>query len=213
MYCVVIKDPVSLSIIQRIAVPNEFIFLSIYFYHNITLPRKNTILLICISAFLLFCVVDYLYFGTKGINLAFGPLAIECLFFLLVILYYFYQRMKFVALIPIYKLSSFWISVAFLIYFSGTFLLFLASISMVHDDNFSIQYNVLYGTVAILKNLLIVVGLFVHRFSKKDDLFETIQPGIDLDSFQPFDHNTNLPNRKWLFYKHRPIPPPPALRL
>ncbi|MEO7767136.1 MAG: hypothetical protein ABIS01_06910, partial [Ferruginibacter sp.] len=176
---------------------NEFIFLSLYFYHNITINKKKNILVICISAFLIFCFVDSILYGFQQKNSGFGPLVVECLFFLIIILYYFYERMKFVIPTPIYKLSSFWISVAFLIYFSGTFLLFLASnSSMVHDENFVKNYNIIYGSVAILKNLLIVGGIFVHRFAKKDDLFETISPDIDLDSFQPFSQSTNLPGRK-----------------
>ncbi|MEO6547355.1 MAG: hypothetical protein ABIN94_05125, partial [Ferruginibacter sp.] len=149
------------------------------------------------SLFLIFCLLDYLFYGTQGTTPGSGPLVVECLFFLVVILYYFYEKMKFVASTPIYKSASFWLALAFLIYFSGTFLLFLASgSSMVHDQNFIRNYNIIYGTVAVVKNLLIAVGIIVHRFSKKDAQIDLLTANLDLDSLQSLNQNTNLSGRK-----------------
>ena len=153
-------------------------------------------LIFSIPVFLVFCIWDYVFYSVQGTKTRFGPLAIESLFFLLIIVYYFYEKMKFIASNPIYKLASFWILVAFLIYFSGTFLLFLSSISMFNDKNFIKQYNIIYGSIDILKNILLLGGLFIHRFIKVDAGYEALKPDVDLDSFHPIDKNRNLTNPK-----------------
>ena len=192
----VLKDSETRFFIQRVSVANEFIFLTIYLYKNIVSIKKRKLLIASIPIFLIFCIFDYIYYKNKGSNSKFGPLTVESLFFLIVIVYYFYEKMKFIISSPIYKSSSFWISVAFLVYFSGTFLLFLTSISMINDKVFLKQYNIIYGSIDILKNFILVIALLINKFSKIDSSTYSIKPNVDLDLFQPFNENPNLFSQK-----------------
>src|SRR4029079_15084158 len=55
----VMKDFVIRSIIQRISVANEFLFLSLYIYYNIISKKIKSLFIICIPAFIIFCIFDY----------------------------------------------------------------------------------------------------------------------------------------------------------
>ena len=125
-------------------------------------------------------------------NFTFIPLVIECLYFLLVIVYFFYNKIQNDLNTSIYFQPVFWISVGFLIYFSGNFFLFLFSRSMINDPEFRIQYTIIYDSVTIIKNIFICTAIIVH--AKNDDQLGNSNKNIniDLDTAYPLIKNTNL---------------------
>ncbi len=180
----IIQDPSKNLLIRRIFLVLEFIFIGLYYYNNIVLRYKKPILVVSIISFLVFSIIDFAI--NQNIKSHFIPLAIECLFFIIVIVYFFYEKMKYIITVPIYKLSSFWISVAFLINFSGTFFLFVSSISMIDVPGFRDQYKIIYGSVTIIKNILLCFGIFVNKSNEGPQNNEVIQPNVDLETFNPF---------------------------
>lgn len=107
-------------------------------------------------------------------------LAIECLFFIVVIVYDFFKKMQYCLNEPIYYNSSFWISVAFLIYFSGNVLLFIYLGSLGLDPIFIQYYSIIYSFFSILKDLLFAIAVLVHVFTKKETR-KTNSIAVDLD--------------------------------
>lgn len=160
----------------------EFTLLCFFFSLNIKRYTLSRYLPILVLPFSFFCIYDYLTAPQPGF--AFLPLVIECLFFLIVITYIFYEKMKFSIEEPIFVTSLFWIAVGFIVYFSGNFFLFLYSRSSYNDEAFKIQYGIIYSSVTILKNILLCIG--VTR--KKERVIKNINSSFDshIDPFSPF---------------------------
>ena len=71
---------------------------------------------------------------------------------------------------PIYHRAIFWISVAFIINFSGNFFLFLFSKNSYNDEYFQKQYTIIYSTVTFIKNILLCVAILIKENKKKKSL-------------------------------------------
>ena len=161
-----------------------------YFYFLI-LKNKNKKIVLSTATFLL-CAAFLIDFVTDKERASYLPLAIQCFFYIMLILYFFYEKVKYITDVPIYSIASFWISIAFLINFSGTFFLFLFSISMNKDPGFKDQYHIIYGCFTILKNTLLCIGVIINKTSGGLSVVKTLEPNLDLESFYPQPKNTNL---------------------
>ena len=62
----------------------------------------------------------------------------------------------------------FWFAVAFLINFSGNFLLFVYSETSKKDPDFNTNYTIIYSTVTILKNLLLCLAITMKEYPNKN---------------------------------------------
>ncbi len=96
--------------------------------------------------------------------------------------------MQHVVIEPIYNKAIFWISVAFIINFSGNFFLFLYSKSSYDEEAFKFQYTVIYTSVTIIKNILLCISIFIKERETKKSQDE--YASLDLDSyFTAKNHN------------------------
>lgn len=152
-----------------------------------TKSKQFIVLSICL--YLIYWI--YNFYTSKFSEFDFMPLVVECLFFTLLIVYYFYDVMQRNATIPLYQLPGFWISVAFLIYFSGNFFLFLYSKSMMNQPGFNNQYTIIYSSITILKNILLCIGLIVNKNLAATPKPSIVPRDLNLDSFQPFNKSIN----------------------
>jgi hypothetical protein len=89
--------------------------------------------------------------------------------------------MKTVVLSPLYQSITFWICVAFFIYFTGTFFFFLfvnsnPSIEFIH------QMNLIYGIVTIAKNIILCLSLLGQENLEVENEF-SIPSEMNLDEF------------------------------
>ena len=125
-------------------------------------------------------------FYTAEQRLSFLPLAIEGFFYLIVIMYYFYERIKYISNTPLYNISSFWVSIGFLLNFSGTFFLYLFSITMSKDPSFKDQYHIIYGGITIIKNILLSVAVIINHLNNSQ--LAALKSGfeVDLEHIYPF---------------------------
>lgn len=168
----------------------EFSLLSFFYYTSLSNKRIKLIFRISVILFFFYSIYDYIV--TKPGDFSFVPLVIECLYFLLVILYFFYYKIQNNSNTSIYIQPVFWISVGFLIYFSGNFFLFLFSSSMINNPAFRLQYTIIYDSVTIIKNIFICTAIIVN--AKNDDQISnpTKNINIDLDTDYLLNKNTNL---------------------
>ena len=175
---------------NRFFLITEFSLLSFFYYTCISGKRIKIIFKLSVISFFLYSLYDY--FITKPGDFSFIPLVIECLYFLLVIVYFFYNKIQNDLNTSIYYQPVFWISVGFLIYFSGNFFLFLFSRSMINDPGFRIQYTIIYDSVTIIKNIFICTAIIVN--TKIDEQISNLNKNIniDLDTEYPLIKNTNL---------------------
>ncbi|UAY50741.1 hypothetical protein [Ferruginibacter albus] len=80
---------------------------------------------------------------------------------------------------PVYQLPSFWISIAFLIYFSGNFFQFMYS-KYYTDPEFIALSNMVYDIVTIIKDLLLCIAVIVNNQQQKQISASNIPISIDL---------------------------------
>lgn len=139
----------------------EFIFVSLIFLYNINNRLLKQVIRIAPIFFTIFSVYDYMI--SPSDKFSYKPLAAECLILLIYIIYFFYERIQVNTSIPIYQTKIFWIAVAFIIYSSGNFFLFLYSINPIKDEDFLFQYTLVYSTFAILKNVSLSVGILINQ--------------------------------------------------
>ena len=148
------------------------------FIRNKVISKTITIAII---PFLILCLVDYI--SAKEPSLAYVPLLTECLFFIIVIIYFFFEKMKQEVNENLFSTFVFWFAVAFLINFSGNFLLFVYSETSVKDADFKTNYTIIYGTVTIIKNILLCIAVTMKESPNKinnnpNDLSSIITPAI-----------------------------------
>ena len=120
----ILKDRLAVTILLKTMLVLEFAFISLYY--TVTLKNRNWKVLILITNLLFWGYCNRIFSNTPPDEFPRNVLAIECLFFIVVIVYDFFEKMQQHYVVePIYHNSSFWISVSFLIYFSGSVLLFI----------------------------------------------------------------------------------------
>jgi hypothetical protein len=185
------NDPIHQLLVKRVFLVVEFALLSIYYYFQLQHKFKRNIFLFATIAFLIYSIFDYLTAKSPQ-DFSFILLVIECLFFALIIIYFFYEKIQFNVSTPILHTSEFWVSVAFLLYFTGNFFLFLFSKSMLTNPAFREQYIIIYGTITIIKDILLSVAILVHVHvnNDKNRLNDPIE--IDLGTFNPLQNKPNL---------------------
>jgi hypothetical protein len=121
--------------------------------------------------------------------LPFFPLISEYLILLVFIIYFFFEVLQETVVEPIYHKAIFWISVAFIINFSGNFFLLLYSIKNFDNEMFRNTFTIIYSSVTILKNILLCISVTVKE-SRQDNISPPDQIDIDLDSFHPIKNKT-----------------------
>jgi len=74
-------------------------------------------------------------------------------------LYYFYEKLQETNSLLIYTTQDFWIIIAFLIYLSGTFFLYLYAENTLQDKQFQIAYATINSSFILLKNVLLSIAM------------------------------------------------------
>lgn len=178
------------SILKRAVLIFELPLLCNYFYNVLVNKKVKYFFVFAVIFFTFFSLYDY-YTSTERQN-NFFPLAIECLFFILIIIYYFYEKIQFSLLTPIYLSMNFWVSTGLLLYFSGNFFLFLYSKTAEKNDVFKLQFNLVYDVFTITKDILLCIAVMINYYSVSviSKLNLPTEANIFLDSFSPINKKT-----------------------
>ncbi|MEP6675999.1 MAG: hypothetical protein ABJA78_12635 [Ferruginibacter sp.] len=89
----------------------------------------------------------------------FLPITVECFILVTYSLYFLIEKIQLETITPIYSTTIFWIAIAYFIFFSGNFFLFLYRLGYPKND----LYTVVYTPLVILKNLLICIGIAIKN--------------------------------------------------
>jgi hypothetical protein len=157
-----------------------------YFYWNLLKARiLRNLLIISIVPFSALCLFDLIKFGNSQFKHL--PTLVEFAFFILVIICYLFERMRYYFHTPIYNTINFWISVGLFIYFSGNFFyVLLAQTSTSQSTDIKNDLVMISGTVTLLKNFVLGFALTVKEPNESPDEYEFKIPlEINLDSFTP----------------------------
>jgi hypothetical protein len=158
----------------------EYTFFCYFTY--LILPKggiKKAVPFLWIS-FLLFAFIDYVFFSKKY---EFDSIAsgIESIIVLMLCIYYLFSQVKGSNNLMIYSTFNFWAVIAFLIYFSGTFFLYLMTEKMMDSPSFQKMYFIINISFNILKNLLLCVAMTMRLNTVKQE--KNVIPDLDDDLY------------------------------
>jgi len=158
----------------------EYSFFCYFIY--LILPKnlvKRSVPFVWIG-FLLFAFIDYAFFSKAQ---EFDSIAsgIESIIVLMLSIYFLFSQVKGANSLLIYSTFNFWAVIAFLIYFSGTFFLYLMTERMMHDVSFQKQYFIINISFNILKNLLLCVAMTMRVNTVKQE--KSVIPDLDDDFY------------------------------
>lgn len=131
--------------------------------------------------FVLLAVADILHFN-KGNNFDSFTIGIESIIIFLLCIYYLFSEIKESNSLLIYSTFNFWVVIAFLIYFSGTFFLYLVTNRMAANPSFQKLYFIINISFNILKNILLCVAMTM-RLNETVNQQKTVIPELDDDIF------------------------------
>ena len=124
----------------------------------------------------------YYYFIVAPNSFNKYPSVIEVLLFIGFIIYFFYEKMKTVIIYPLYQSITFWICVAFFLYFAGNFFFFLFN-DPKGTPEFKNQMKIIYSVVTITKDIILSLALFANEPVEDTDDELHVPSGINLDEF------------------------------
>ena len=172
----------------RIYFAIEYAILIFFFsllFHNKVFKK---IIIFSIIPFWTYCLLNY--FVSEHDTFNNYPALIEFSVFILIIIFYFYEKMNIISSIPLFKSISFWLCVGLFIYFTGN-LFFLLFINSTFDKDFIKQMFLIYSCVTITKNIILATAWFAEETVQTDADIIQIPENMKLDDDFNFTRNTN----------------------
>lgn len=156
----------------------EYALVITFIFYTLKSVVVRKIIIYSIIPFSLFAIIDYLTNDRSQFNNHSN--IVSSLLLIMIIIYFFYEKMKTVVMVPLYLSIIFWISVAFFLYFAGTFFFFLF-IKSNSDKQFKEIMNTTYSSVTLLKNIILCLSLLASETEEKDEETLHIPHEMNLD--------------------------------
>ena len=131
--------------------------------------------------FILFALIDSIFIN-KDVGFDSFAIGIESIIIILLCIYYLYTQLKGSNNLMIYSTFNFWVVITFLIYFCGTFFLYLMTASMHHDVYFQKQYFIINISFNVLKNILLCIAMTMKLTDKVNQQKNAV-PKLDDELF------------------------------
>ena len=181
-------------IFYRFFIVGEFSLVTLFFSYTVINKQAKKVIQFLLIPFFLYSIYDFI--STYNQKFTYYPLVLECLLFPLIIIFFFYEKMKYSTKFPIYLSPSFWIAVGFLIFSSGNFFLFLFSKLLLQNEQNKDLYNHIYGFFTVLKNIFLCTAVVIAKNSRIEDDEPNINIDLELETFTSLTTNTNLETTK-----------------
>ena len=175
-------------IILRAYLAFEFALLVFFLTHIIRNHTIKKIFLISIVPYLFFSIYNFYTSDTTSFNNY--PAIVEFSVFIVLLVFYFYEKMNIISTIPLLNSISFWLCVGLFIYFTGN-LFYLLFITSTKDPELQIQMQTIYSAVTIIKNLIISSAWFATETINKDADIIQLPENMNLDDDFTFTNTTN----------------------
>ncbi len=108
-------------------------------------------------------------------------IGIESIIVILLCIYYLFSQIKESNNLMIYSTFNFWVIISFLLYFSGTFFLYIMTENMVYNVTFQKLYLIINMSFNILKNILLSTAMCM-KINDTNKLKPSL-PNLDDDVF------------------------------
>jgi hypothetical protein len=132
---------------------------ALFFYKNISSRLIKRLLIITYIFLVLYAAYDYITSPPKSFDSI--PSSIEAIFIIISAILYLFEQIKKPKVLFIYTLDKFWIVASLLIYYTGTFFLFISAEAYFADPTFNKNYNLINNSFLLLKNIVFAIGLLI----------------------------------------------------
>ncbi len=166
----------------------EYCILAFLFFNIFKNKLVKNIVLYSIIPFTIYWVYDFVNSDSSSFSQT--PILIEFLVFIILLIYFFYERMQTVVLYPIYQSITFWVCVAFFIYFTGN-LFFMIFVTSSDDPAFITQMKFIYSFITLSKNIIISLAFFGNEQIESPDEILNIPTDVNLDEFSVTNYKIN----------------------
>lgn len=134
----------------------EFGLVSLYLYPLIQLKIKKSIFILFSSIFVITIITENILIDNQNFDSV--STGVSALLILILSILYLFSRVSYNPNLEIFKIDSpFLIISSIIIYFSGTFFIYILTKNNFFDENFRISYSLINALVLIIRNLIIVV--------------------------------------------------------
>jgi hypothetical protein len=152
--------------------------LSIFMVGLLKNKIAKKVILYSIIPFTLFAILNYIL--TDKDKFSNAPYIVEFLVFMFILIYYFFEQMKFVRMYPLYQSLSFWLCVGLFIYFTGNFF-YLLFITSSGDRELASQMKIVYCFVNIAKDIILSLAWLAHEPTEEENAELHIPDDVHLD--------------------------------
>lgn len=136
----------------------EFSVLSFYLYKELISQKFKSFIKISALVFGIFVVIDLMTSTLNEFDSI--PTGVESIFILSSSIFVLYER---IIKNEDYNVSSIWIAVGLVLFFSGTFFLFILSQSNFNDSSFSETYSYILASFKIISYTLFSIGIALEN--------------------------------------------------
>lgn len=135
----------------------EFILVSLYLFPLIPIKIKKSIFILFSSIFAITLFTENFLIDNQSFDSI--STGVSSLLILILSIFYLFSRVTYNSNPESVKIdSSFLIVSSFILYFSGTFFIYILSKNNFLDDNFRSSYSLINGLVLVSRNLIIVIA-------------------------------------------------------
>ncbi|PWT96196.1 MAG: hypothetical protein C5B52_16310 [Bacteroidetes bacterium] len=159
---------VSVYLRFRIFTIVEYCFLAAFLLIALKSIKIKRIILILSSIFVIISGIDL--FTTKADTFDSVPVAIEAILIIIYCIYFLYEQIVTPTPKLIYASADFWVVVALLLYFCGTFFLYIYSQNYLGDSDFNKKYDIINSFFYILKNLILGLAMCVKAETRNSSI-------------------------------------------
>lgn len=138
----------------RVHLVLEYLLIALFMYNILESGKAKTGLLISLPLFLIYNIYDF--FSNDNVSFSNNPTLIEFLIFIVLIIFYLFEKMKVNQETPAYSSINFWLNVGLFVYFTGNFFyILLVENSATASIAVKNQLIVIYCIITIMKNLIL----------------------------------------------------------
>ena len=144
-------------IASKIFTAVEFALVSLYLYPLIQLKSKKSIFVYFSSIFATAIITENILIHNQSFDSV--STGVSALLILILSIIHLFSRVSYNSNLEIFKIdSTFLIVSSIIIYFSGTFFIYILTKNNFFDENFRTYYSLINALVLIIRNLIMVVA-------------------------------------------------------
>jgi hypothetical protein len=95
------------------------------------------------------------------------PAVLECLILIAYSILYFYEQLSDTTSLFLYTTSTFWVVVGIILFFSGSFFIFIYAQNNSHLPGFSTTFKVIMGISGLIENILFLIAFIIAKNESK----------------------------------------------